>query len=157
MYKEESAYDSNGNETLSAGYDWDIAISQWIGKREEEWTYNDKGSMTLDIWSDWDTTISQWVSNGKTSYYYSEHNFIPESPEKHINICPNPASVCITFEVTDISESARVEIFNNQGKKVLEQKLPVNGQISISRLGKGLYLYRINNNGNIYKGKIIIE
>jgi hypothetical protein len=45
----------------------------------------------------------------------------------------------------------------NQGKKVLEQKLSVTGQIFINHLAKGLYLYRINNYGTIYKGKIIVD
>jgi hypothetical protein len=77
-------------------------------------------------------------------------------PEK-LNVYPNPAKEYIVFDITNISNSAIVELFDNQGKKVLEQKLSVTGQIFISNLAKGLYLYRINNNGTIYKGKIIID
>jgi hypothetical protein len=74
-----------------------------------------------------------------------------------MNVYPNPASEYIVFDVTNISESATVELFDNQGKKVLEEKLPVTGQISISHLAKGYYLYRINNSGIVYKGKIIAQ
>jgi hypothetical protein len=59
------------------------------------------------------------------------------------------------FDATNISESATVELFDNQGRKVLEEKLPVTGQISISRLARGFYIYRINNRGIVYKGKLI--
>ena len=68
-----------------------------------------------------------------------------------------PFSEYIVFDVINISDSATIEIFDNQGKKILEQKLSVTGQIFISKLAKGLYLYRINNNGSIYNGKIIVE
>jgi hypothetical protein len=115
--------------------------------------------VTLDLFYDWDNTSRQWFASFTNTYYYSEHDFtlIPEIPEKHISVYPNPASEYILFDITNINELAKIEIFDNQGKKVLEQSLPVTGQIFINHLAKGLYLYRINNNGNIYKGKIIVN
>jgi hypothetical protein len=74
-----------------------------------------------------------------------------------INIYPNPAKEYMVFDITNISSSATVELFDIQGKKVLEQKLPENRQVSVSSLPKGLYLYRLNDRDNIYKGKITLE
>jgi hypothetical protein len=72
------------------------------------------GVQKLDstIYASWDITTSQWVGTSKTSYYYSEHN--SEIPAEYINVYPNPASEYIVFYINNISESATVEIFNNQ-------------------------------------------
>jgi hypothetical protein len=70
---------------------------------------------------------------------------------------PNPASEYILFDLGNISEPAKVEIFDNRGRKILEQDISENRQINVSKLAGGLYLYRLNYDGKIYKGKIIVE
>lgn len=117
---------------------------------------DENGNASFYITYHLDTTTNKLVGDYNITYYYSEHGFNAQTPETQINIYPNPASEYVIFNLTDISDYATVEEFNDQGKKILEQKLPVNGQIFISHLAKGLYLYRINNNGTIHKGKIII-
>jgi hypothetical protein len=156
-YKREYTFDAKGNIILIVNYQWDVNTSNWVGSYKQENTYDANGNETLYIYYHLDKTTSKLVGDYNITYYYSEHNFIPKTPETHINVYPNPASEYIVFDVTNISDYATVEIFDNQGKKVLEQKLPVTGQIFISKLSKGLYLYRINNDGTIYKGKIIVE
>jgi flagellar hook protein FlgE len=152
--KEEYTYDSNGNNTLYIVYIWNDTNSQWIAKHNEKSTYDVYGNRTSNIWQVWLEFLSEWSIYRRT-YYYPEQN--PDIPKNNISVYPNPASEYIVFDITNISESTTVELFDNQGKKVLEQKLFVTGQISISNLAKGLYLYMINNSGNIYKGKIIVE
>jgi hypothetical protein len=66
---------------------------------------------------------------------------------------PNPASEYILFDLGNISEPAKVEIFDNRGRKILEQDISENRQINVSKLAGGLYLYRLNYDGKIYKGK----
>jgi hypothetical protein len=107
----------------------------------------------------WDEPTSQWALNNKATYYYSEHNitFIHTIPEKHLSVYPNPAKEFIVYDLTNISSSATVEMFDIQGKKVLDQKLPENKQIPVNTLNKGLYLYRLVDGGNIYVGKITVE
>jgi len=77
--------------------------------------------------------------------------------EEVIFIYPNPSKEFIVFDLTNISESSIVELFDIQGKKVLEQMLSENKQISVSSLPKGLYLYKLYNRDIIYIGKLIIE
>lgn len=43
-----------------------------------------------------------------------------------------------------MSLSARVELFDMQGKKILDQELAENKRLSISNLPKGFYLYTMN-------------
>ena len=148
-------YDANGNNTLYVSYHWDETTSQWVGDSKNECTYDANGINTLIVsnWANW------WYPYDKATYYYSEHNItlIPEISEKHIRVYPNPAKDFIVFDLTNISKYAKVEIFDNQGKKILEQKLSENKQISVSNLSKGLYLYKLNDDGIIYTGKLLIE
>jgi hypothetical protein len=63
----------------------------------------------------------------------------------------------VVFDLTRDSETAFVELYNEEGNMVLEQKLPANRQISVSTLSKGLYLYRLRVRDTIYKGKLSVE
>jgi len=157
--KEEYTYDAKGNNTSYSSYNWDETDSLWVCDQKREFTYDANGNRTLFIFYLWDEFTSQMVVNSRTTYYYSEHNitFVPKIPENHISVYPNPASEYIVFEVTNISEPALVEIFDNQGKKVLQQKLSENKHISVGKLPKGLYMYKLNNSGNIYTGKVIVK
>jgi len=182
--KTEITYDANGECTLDVHYVWNENNSQWIADHTSEYTFDTNGNLIVYIESYWDNAISQlgfyqkyeftynangedtwviyywdiitnqWIAYYKCTYYYSEHSMI-FNPEK-LNVYPNPASDYAVFHINNISDSAKIEIFDNQGKKVLEQKLPVTGQISISHLATGLYLYRITNSRYIYTGKIIV-
>jgi hypothetical protein len=113
----------------------------------------------LHIRFEWDKTTSQWIDSRKESYFYSEHNvtFIPKTKEKEINVYPNPAKEFFVFDIPNIPEPALTEIFDNQGSKVIEQDVSENRQINVSQLVKGLYLFRLNYNGKILTGKIVVE
>jgi hypothetical protein len=148
-----AAYDNNGNITV------DSTFSEEWGKSKSEYAYdnNEKRFSQTDYY--WNEATSQWSIYQRYTYYYSELNptLIPGISERKISVYPNPATDFIVFDLTNISESAIAEIFDIQGKKVLEQKLSENKQISVSNLPKGLYMYKLNNNGNTYTGKFLIE
>ena len=157
--KDEYTYDANGNNTLYNGYDWDITTSQWNDRFKIEFTYDDNGNTTSSIYNSNEPTYGRCCGSFKATYYYSEHNFtfIPKIQDKDIGVYPNPATEFIAFDLTNISETAIVELFDIQGKKVLEQKLSENKQISISNLPKGLYMYKLNSSGKLYTGKLAVK
>lgn len=136
--------------------DWDTIANQWVGNSKGLNAYDIYGNQTIQIAYSWNNTTSQFIPVYKATDYYSEHNLIPKIPV-HIRFHPNPAKEFIVFDLTYYAEPIIVEIFDNQGKKVLEQNLPENRQISIRNLAKGLYLFRLNYNGNVSTGKIIVE
>lgn len=152
-------YDANGNITLHIDYYWDSNTSEWFIAVKYEYVYDANENMALQIVYYWDSNTSQWVASNKKTYYYSEHNIthINNIPEKHISVYPNPAIEYILFDLANSSSSATVELYDLQGKKVLEQKLTENRQVAVSNLPKGLYMYKLNNRGTIYTGKLIIE
>ena len=99
------------------------------------------------------------TSNSPNLYFTTDctSTALNDKVKTRINIYPNPAKEYIVFDITNISSSAKVELFDLQGKKVLEEKLSENKQISISNLPKGLYLFKVKDSRNIYKGKIAVE
>jgi hypothetical protein len=111
---------------------------------------------TVTIGSAW--VINQWVKKSRaTSWYSTQTSGINNLSDNTLHVYPNPAREFIVFDLTDISGSAIAEVFDIQGKMVLEQKLYGNRKMSVSHLSKGLYLYKVTNSGNIYTGKLIIE
>jgi hypothetical protein len=180
----EYIYDTNGNQTLSISYGWDGSQwvyssktestyaggkmtvysffnwigNQWLGMLKNEFTYGISNGLnyTVTIGSGW--VINQWVKISRsTSWYSVQTTGINNFSEKTIRVYPNPAREFIVFDVVDIAGSAIAEIFDIQGKMVLEQRLSGNKQISVSNLSKGLYIYKVLNGGINFTGKLIIE
>jgi hypothetical protein len=131
---------------------------QWVALLKNEFTYgvNIGSSYTITTASMW--AVNQWVKNSRsTSWYSAQTSGINEFSEKNIHVYPNPAKEYIVFDLADISGSTAAEIFDIQGKKVMEQRLSENKIISVSKLSKGLYTYKLINSGIIWTGKFIIE
>lgn len=75
-----------------------------------------------------------------------------------INVFPNPAKDFISFSMENNGSrgECRVEIFDAQGKKVLETKrLPEANKISISKLNTGIYLFKLHNHSGTYTGQFL--
>jgi hypothetical protein len=157
--KDEYIYDAYGNMTLGVESYWDETTSQNYFLQKSNYTYDVNGNITSVVHYNWDKNTSQWDAMSNLTYYYSElvPTSVPGISERNISVYPNPAREYIVFDLSNVSGSAIVELFDMEGKKVLDQKLPESRQISVSNLRKGLYLYRLSDRGNIYKGKIGVE
>lgn len=175
--KEQNTYDTNGNMTLYFSFNWDPSASKWVENSKEEYTYNNSYLFNEIVYPfvgmesyfmhmitggnnyDWDITTSQWIVSGNFKMYYSQMNVsgIEDISANELKIYPNPATGFVTFDLKDASEPATIEIFDIQGKKVIFQLLPVNKQIQVSQLNSGMYFYKINQNGQIFNGKIMIK
>jgi len=159
--KTELNLNANGEMTMYSMYSWDENTNKWIGFMKTTTTFGStSGGIKYSISTShlWDEDANNWiVASRSTSYYSNQTNLADEISVTNMRVYPNPAREFIVFDFANFSEIALVEIFDIQGKKVLEQKLSANMQISVSNLQKGLYLYRLNSAGNIYSGKIMKE
>jgi hypothetical protein len=77
-----------------------------------------------------------------------------------LEINPNPADQYIEISLENDSQStSRVEIFNEQGRRVLETTSEpyefTSFKIDITNLSKGFYLVKIENGGKVYSSKFI--
>ncbi|HXB42310.1 MAG TPA: FG-GAP-like repeat-containing protein [Bacteroidia bacterium] len=79
------------------------------------------------------------------------------SSNQEIFVYPNPASNQITIQ-NDLAEKQIVQIFDMNGKNVLNQNINTTTNINISTLSDGVYEVRIKlSNGNISTKKLIVK
>ncbi len=157
--KIEYQYHTNGKKNVETYFDWTGSENQWDSTSWGQFTYDDNGNVTSFKLLSWDDYFGNWYEAITTDYYYSELNPtpVPGISGKEIRVYPNPAKEYIVFDITNISSSAIVELFDLQGKKVLEQRLYDNNRVQINKLSKGLYLYSLHDSGNVYDGKVTVE
>lgn len=163
LMKIETGY--NGNDPISViMYHWDKTVNPTTG-----WVYFSKteqtGSGTLPenvkfvemtgyLWD-----VNKWITKDKDFYYYSDQStdIFNDTYEKSVNAYPNPAREYIIFDLNDISESAKVEIYDISGRKISNHNIFENSHISVRNLSKGLYIYMLHIKGITYKGKFLKE
>jgi len=107
----------------------------------------------------WNSELNELVVNLKNTYYYSDKKLTGTeiiSEKNTVNVYPNPATNIVNFKFKDNS-SARIELYNLHGARVISQQLLGNRQLSVSHLNKGIYIYHILQNGKTYQGKIMVE
>jgi uncharacterized protein YkuJ len=158
IIQSEYTYDETGNITLLVIYAWDSNTSEWTANYKYEYAYDANGNKTLSIQYFWDNaTTHLWYLGFAETWYYSDITGVNKINEKHLRVYPNPTAAYVVFDITPVSKSSEVEIFDVQGRSVIRQKLAGNNRISINDLPKGLYLYRLHDGGNMYMGKVIVE
>jgi hypothetical protein len=70
-YKQEYAYDSNGNQTMQASYEWDNTNNIWIGLYGKYvYVFDDNGNRTMSISYEWDYDNNIWVETSKYKIEY---------------------------------------------------------------------------------------
>jgi hypothetical protein len=160
-YKHEYTYDENGKMISDSSSLW-IEDSQdtghWISTLKNEYEYNDEASLSrlLTFTSD---GLSSWIILSRSVYYYpgQDVTVVPGVPGQKIAVYPNPSRRYVTFDLPDISVSAHVEIWDMEGRKLLDQVLPENRTLNVSSLAKGMYICRIKSDGIVYSCKIVKE
>ena len=79
--------------------------------------------------------------------------------EDEISLYPNPSNKGrFTIILPEISENAKVKIFDNQGRMVYEKSAHSNKKIEVdSQLKPGLYIVRINCKGYSFTKRLIVN
>lgn len=175
LFLTEYVFDNHGNliELIDTDFDWEEK-SKGVFTYNNDYSRNDLLLPYLFV-SDfpqlfnhmipetesfvWDDGSQQWISIGKSMLHYSEHTVsdITSNSITDVQVYPNPASDYVYFELTDNSTSISLEVFDMQGRMVIDQEISGKQQVSVSHLDKGLYVYKMKNDGNLQSGKIMIE
>ena len=101
-----------------------------------------------------------WVYDGLATIYYSSRDFQSGTKtvvDDDLKVYPNPASNYISFNLDKIIGQFTVQLVDLQGKVVLNQTSTNNNAVSIAKLSKGLYQYKILSDTKVYTGKIIVK
>lgn len=79
--------------------------------------------------------------------------------EKEFSIYPNPASGYVNIKASSVQNDVTVAIYDLNGRMVVNQFLQNthNAQININSLAIGVYVVKINSNGNSQTEKLIIQ
>ncbi len=179
VYKAEVQYDSAGNEIQDLNYNWNETTGQWDIEYKMEYTFDYdylfeeilvpisqatynyfinkilSSSMML-----WDSDLAQWVTIDRDSYFYSDINNsgIDHNPTTPLQVYPNPANGFITIKSAQPLESARIELFDVKGRKVVSKIVSGNHlHVSVEALTSGLYYYRITHGEKVDSGKLMIR
>ena len=75
-----------------------------------------------------------------------------------VSIYPNPATSVLNVELANVSEDARVELYNSTGQLVKVATLEnARGSISLSGLNKGIYVIQIHTSQQKFVDRVIVE
>ena len=108
--------------------------------------------VALDIVGNENTAATQW------SIQYTPTG-IEKLEEFGLKIYPNPSDGNITIEMNKTYGSVNISIIDLSGKEIYNDKLEssLNNKIDLSYLSKGIYLIKLNIDGNDLTSKLIIE
>src|SRR5665648_27038 len=154
-------FDANGEMVMYSFYSWDKTASVWIGEMKiaiSSGVVSNGINYSISTSYSWDENTSDWIYTGKSTSYYSDQtsNF-NEFSNNEVLVYPNPANDFIQFDFPYQQEPAFLQIFDIQGKLILERKLTNQNPIPVSSLHKGVYIYKLQMKGMISKGKLLIE
>jgi hypothetical protein len=149
----------NGQVIEQIDHIWDTQANDWILRTKVVQEYSDAGNQTLLAFYQWNTTSSQWIDSTKTTWYYSEHTFTPvkEVNDALLRVYPNPASGYVVFDMGEVSSPVALEMFDSQGRRVLEHMVAGQEPVQVGKLARGVYMYRLTVNGKTYRGKILLK
>jgi hypothetical protein len=88
--------------------------------------------------------------------FYSSHtlSFVPEILTEAISIFPNPVSGKLYFNFPDNYNRAMLQLFDILGSKVMEREIDTGGNVDMSGLKQGVYLYNIVTERTRQNGKL---
>jgi hypothetical protein len=176
VMKSKEAYTNDGfNISSGLDYSWNSGKQSWTQYRKFE-CFFDLNTLTSNVFSNelidrfgknkitsaklYNYDGTNWVYNGLATMYYSTHDNLTGTKtvaDDVLKVYPNPASDYITFNVDKMAGQFTVQLIDLQGKIVLNQLTSNDNMVSIDKLPKGLYLYKVTANSKVYNGKIIVK
>ncbi|HEY9114360.1 MAG TPA: T9SS type A sorting domain-containing protein [Bacteroidales bacterium] len=171
--KIEYSFDDFDNCTLTMYYDWDTDSEEWMVNSKDESTFNTDYSLSDLIYPFWFEGIltgmltnwdfysyydGEWELEESDEFYYSEVvTDIKESKPVEGNVYPNPAKDFVVFNLNESNKPANLELIDILGKTVIKQSFSGQTKVYVNELQKGLYIYKLTQNGKVFSGKLIVE
>lgn len=175
-YKTDYTYDLNDNVTSLIRSTWNLSTKQWeVNFKSEVKLDNTKFSkdvFSADVFGDYSwvnvplsaniyTLVGEkWIQSAKSTIYYSS-NEISAGNSRVVSdvvcIYPNPASNYITLNIDKSETTCQFQLFNQQGKVVLDQQVGNNGQLFVEKLPRGFYLFKVSGKFKVFTGKLVLK
>ena len=82
---------------------------------------------------------------------------VEETAQKNITVRPNPATSNFTLELAE-NTPAQVQLFNIVGQMVYNQvSTEATVNVNVNDLKAGIYMFRVNQNGQVYTSKVVVK
>ena len=165
-YKDDFSYDGNMNVVLTLEQNW--VGAQWVSSYKTEISYNNAYTfnqlilpwmyMGFDLHQlfthmpveviESDFIGSSFVLSTRSLFNFSGINItdVPAPESKQAGLFPQPADDYITFEWNNSNTAFDLDLYDINGKMVMETKIENNKSVAIDHLASGLYLYRLTDN-----------
>ena len=95
----------------------------------------------------------------KHSYYYSSTatSIDNEIKDNSIRLFPNPSDDYVIINLPQMSNNALFRLYNVVGELVIKRRI-INGEkVSVRELKSGMYFYNIDQEDQIFSGKLIVQ
>lgn len=109
---------------------------------------------------EYDFATTSWIEEERIILFYSEQTVsgIDEVSQTNFNVFPNPAKSHIHVQTKDQFSNGTFELFDIQGRKIIDRPIDGNSTISIDHIKSGIYFYRISDKISIIQnGRIVKE
>ena len=154
-------YDLNGEIVSISHYYLNKSDGTFHNLSLTEYSYDMYGNQTEQTFYNWDESGMDWAPKNRYSNYYSAVAPIQTSVRGpavlDISLYPNPVEGYISFRLPGLTEPAKLELFDLQGKRVLERYVTSSDPVWVGNLNSGFYVYRLVYNGKSQSGKIILQ
>jgi len=81
----------------------------------------------------------------------------PIGATENISVFPNPADNFIEFRTGNMAQPIQIELYDVQGKLLLQQFLPEDHHIDIGHISEGMYIYHLYSQDYTYQGRIVVQ
>ncbi len=108
----------------------------------------------------WNRTCHPTKSTS-TTYSNIEHNVVLFVPSFNVNgqikVYPNPTNTTTTITLTKAVDNAIIKLINLTGQTIIEKQNQTGDHfnLDISQQAQGIYFIEVQQNGNIWRGKVV--
>lgn len=143
--------------TVTENDKWQRLIFELLDRPDQFSSNLDIQNMVLLFNSDSFTSDTYYFDNLDSYSIGAVTNTRQASDIQSIRVFPNPSVDLLNFTAPENSPIEFIELYSLQGQQILRRKIQqVQGQLDISQLEKGVYLFKaIDESGRVYTQKII--
>lgn len=104
----------------------------------------------------WDGNPKPWF-NLRVTCNDCEVVNVPDIEKNNMTVYPNPATNNFTVNLGDNDAKATIQLFNIVGQQVYSETITGSAQVNVANLHSGVYMLKVNQNGNVTTTKVVVK
>lgn len=161
-WKNQTKYVASGieNKRMSHEEEYSWVDTKWDNGTKKMYTYDADNKRITEVKHYTKGKLGWTYSSEKETYYYKKESSSLDDLQDNnsVRLHYNPASGHILILSSGNNDPAVVlNLFDFSGRNVLGKQAKVSDSVDISHFQTGVYIYRIESEGRVYNGKIIVK